>query len=168
MAKERRVNYCGIDISTRNIDAVFVDANSDRAAWHRFPLFGRDAWERTRDVPRALVDGGFPELMETTIAVAIEEPAGKNPGRIFRVQGALLAAIPAATLAFSLMPSQWRRQVGIPGNAPKEDVEFWCRFASPAAITGQFTGCSWAEDAFDAYCLSLACSQLVETGEVAA
>lgn len=168
------MNYCGIDISTHNIDAVFIEADSGSAAWHRFTMWGKDAWDRTREVKGTLEEGGFPRLLSDTLAVAIEEPAGKNPGVIFRVQGAVLSQIPVQTLCFPLMPSQWRKLVGLPGNCSKQEVTDWGRWhllnIPPETHRSRYRMAvmEMPQDAFDALGLALACSKLVQQGEVAA
>jgi len=69
------VNVCGIDYSTRAIDAVFVDLDDIAPPlWIRHELVGEDAWERTRQVRFWSVAFG-----EDVLAVGLEEPRGRVP-----------------------------------------------------------------------------------------
>ena len=95
------------------------------------------------------------------LGVGIEEPAGRNTGYAFCVQGALLSQIPARMLVTKFMPSEWRKAVNLPGNASKSDV---LRFV----VENGFES-GWktderelAQDACDAYCIALATRTLIE------
>lgn len=155
------MKVAGIDISTFHIDVVFVAYDDEQPGvhWHRFTLTGHDAFDRARSVADTM-PGRASVFWDDTIAVGIEEPAGRNPGVIFRVQGAVLAQIPARTLVDKLMPSQWRKQVGLPGNASKQDVQEW----------GIELGCShpgWTADAYDALAIAHATRTLLARQDAA-
>lgn len=150
------MKVAGIDISTFHIDVVFVAYDDEQPGvhWHRFTLTGHDAFDRARSVADTM-PGRASVFWDDTIAVGIEEPAGRNPGVIFRVQGAVLAQIPARTLVDKLMPSQWRKQVGLAGNATKTAV------AEHALADLHSRGALWTlrdhpQDALDAYCIAQA------------
>lgn len=151
----------GIDYSTHAIDVVLIDEDGEQTPqWNRCHLEGADALERTRELarPGAIM---LTSLFDDVIAVGIEEPAGRNPGRLFRVQGAVLARIPRDTLVTTWMPSQWRKAVGLPGNASKNDVaEFAMVHAQDRGA--DFTLRDSGQDCLDAYCIALATLQAIE------
>ncbi len=143
----------GCDYSTHAVDLVLLDLDSDAASWSRYPLAGRDAFERARDVRRAMPDASF---FDDVLAVGLEEPRGYNAGALYRIQGAILSRIPPNTLVQPLGPSEWRRRVGLSGNASKADVG---RFALErwygAPLHASF-------DVTDAYCIALATRSMIQ------
>jgi hypothetical protein len=152
----------GIDYSTRAIDIVLLDEDSDAATWHRFELAWpdfSDAFARARSVP-VNVPGPRAEFWDDVLAVGIEDPRGYNAGALFRIQGALLTRIPRDKLVHPLIPSQWRKTVGLPGNASKDDVARWANahwlqpLDAPRILPQQ--------DAYDAFCIALATRTLLE------
>ena len=146
----------GVDFSSRAVDIVRLDEDSDRAEWHRFLLAGDGAFDRTRSVRAAMPGSSF---WDDVLAVGIEEPCGHGAGRLMRVQGAILACVPAHKLVHPLMPSAWRKAVGLPGNASKEVVSEW---AGPKLrpTVGPLLGIPF--DATDAYCIALATRSLIQ------
>lgn len=153
----------GIDFSTKAIDIVLLDDDTDAATWHRFELAGQDAFERARDVRNAMV-AAMP-LWDDAVAIGIEDPRGYGAGSLYRVQGAILARLPRHTLVHPLIPSSWRKTVGLPGNASKEDVSLFASRLRVAAEGSRTVG--WPYDATDAYCIALATRSLIELGEAA-
>ena len=153
---DRVVNVCGIDYSTRAIDAVFVDLDDIAPPlWIRHKLEGADAWERTRQVRFWSVAFG-----EDVLAVGLEEPRGRNAGALYRVQGAILARLPGRVLVEPWVPSSWRKACGMKGDASKEDVRMWA-LADMKGMAGE----GWREasyDATDAYCIALATRAAIE------
>jgi hypothetical protein len=149
----------GIDFSTKAVDVVLLDEDSDAATWHRFELEGQDAFDRARFVRRAMWSPAS-SWWDDVLAVGIEDPRGYNAGVLYRVQGAILACIPNSNLVQPWIPSEWRRQVGLPGNASKNDV--WV-FTMDQRETIE----RWPQDACDAYCIALATRQRLEIGAAA-
>lgn len=155
----------GIDFSTNAVDVVLLD-ESGAATWHHFPLTGSDAFDRSRAVRDAL-PARTSEFWDDVVACAIEEPAGKLTGRLFRVQGAILACLPPSLLVEKLMPSQWRKAVGLAGNCSKDEVMEYAhvRLALgrvPLRLRSVADLLAWGPDACDAYCLALAVAGMVE------
>lgn len=156
------MNVAGIDYSTHAVDVVLVPYDAGGApSWHRFPLTGHDAFDRTRSVADVLPGRGS-VFWDDVLAVGIEEPAGRNPGFLFRVQGAVLAGIPARMLVEKWMPSQWRKLVGLSGNASKHEV----MLESVNDGLDHDRG-AWPQDAHDAHLIALA-TRLAITREQAA
>lgn len=139
----------GIDISSFTIDVIFLE-DGKQPKWKTIPLDGDNAFDRARSVSDALCSRAvFWDLRECE-AIGIEDPRGINPGPIFRVQGAVLQQIPRSSLVVPWIPSQWRKKVGLPGNATKERVKEWA-----LGELGRRSA-HWPQDAFDAYCIALA------------
>jgi hypothetical protein len=157
------VNCAGIDFSSLAIDVVLVDLD-DLAppVWHRFELSGQDAFDRTRSVSSVMPSSSF---WDDTLGIGIEHPAGKfGVGPMMRVQGAVLACLPAGVLVQPWAPSRWRAACGLSGRASKEQV----RAFGLDAFGGEFRA-PVTQDCFDAYCIALATrAALVRPAEAAA
>lgn len=157
----------GIDYSTHAIDVVLIDENDvEPPVWHRTELHGQNAFDRTRDVKDALL----PPLRLWSgdlLAVGIEDPAGNHGVRaLARIQGAILARLPFTLLVQPWAPSQWRKAVGLPGNASKQQVKAFADAMLPRQHIDDRP--SWAtQDAADAWCIALA-TRLAITREKAA
>jgi hypothetical protein len=159
------VTVAGIDFSSHAIDVVTLDEDTDRAEWHRFPLTGSDAFDRARAVRAAMPGGSF---WDDVLACGIEQTQMRGSGMaaaysLYRVQGAVLACLPARLLVQPLIPSAWRKAVGIPGNAKKAEVYAW---ALEHCWQPWHDGAP--QDAMDAYCIALATRTLLQHGQAAA
>jgi hypothetical protein len=159
----------GIDYSTHAIDVVTIDEDTLKPEWHRYELEGQDAFDRARDVNAS---GSFGVeaawIWESCVAVGIEEPRGYGAGHLYRVQGAILASVPGRTLVQPWVPSEWRKAVGLKGNASKEDVAAHVRSRMLyllGAIYSTRELCevwAWPQDACDAYCIARATLGAIE------
>ena len=173
------MNVVGIDFSSRFVDIVTVhldDAHSP--LWNRYPLHGNDAFERTRSVAQA-VPGPHTAYWDDVLAVGIEHPAGRyGTGPLMRLQGAILACIPARMLVEPLPPAKWRKLVGLPGNATKDEVAarssghlfgLYAQEDAPIVIsrTALHTAGEWPQDAHDAHLIALATRTLLEREKAA-
>lgn len=160
----------GIDFSTRSVDVVTVDEDTGAATWTTYPLSGADAFERTRNVADA-IPGRHSVFWDDVVAVAIEEPQGAQKATVAKlkaIQGAVLACLPAQLLVHQLRPSEWRKAVGLPGNASKADVMRWALqdiVGPTVTVLYPPYDVEFSQDACDAYCLALAVGTLVETAE---
>ena len=115
----------GIDLSSFNVDLVAIDETTDFASWARLEL-GSDkvhALDRLRQVPVLMPTTSF---YDDIYLVAIEEPYGSNQAgtqaKLNRVLGAVLACIPQEVQVWTVMPGDWRKALGLPGNASKEEA----------------------------------------------
>lgn len=153
----------GIDLSTFAVDLVVIDEDEDTAAWFRFDLNGQDSFDRARDVG-AVMPGNSSAFWDDILAVGIEAPFGPNKNTLLRVQGAILACIPRATLVQPFAPQSWRKTAGMSGRASKDAVRQWA-INSPGWNHGRR---DWPQDAVDAYCIALATRTLLQHGSVAA
>ena len=163
----------GCDYSTWAVDLVYLDEDGlQPPLWRRYELEGGDAFDRARDVRRAL-PRSF--AWDEVVAFGIEDPRGQNAGAIYRVQGAILACLPRSLLVQPWVPSQWRRSVGLPGNASKEQVRAWALAHAldgplPDNQTSAYRAslAAWPNDATDAYAVALATLNALQHGEQAA
>lgn len=155
----------GCDYSTRFVDFVRLDLDSDRAEWDRYELVGADAFDRARSVG-LVVPGRAMSYWDDCIAVGIEDPRGYNAGSLYRVQGAVLACVPASTLVQPWIPSAWRRAVGLKGNATKADV-YDMVDGERLMAEGTWLVDPWPQDACDAYCIALATRSRLQRKEAA-
>jgi len=168
------MNVAGIDFSSHAIDVVLVDVDGRQPPrWHRYPLTGADAFDRTRSVGNSM-PGRSSAYWDNVLAVGIEHPAGKfGTGPLMRLQGAVLAQIPARMLVKAWPPGAWRKAVGLPGNASKQDVQGYVhkRHRSGWIVSqGPTTSVSdllWEQDACDAYCIALATQHAITAQEAA-
>jgi len=155
-----QLRVAGCDYSSRFVDLVTVPLDGPGApVWHRFPLVGADAFDRARSVAQA-VPGPTSVLWDDLIAVGIEDPRGQNAGAMYRVEGAILARIPARMLVRPFIPSEWRRLAGLPGNASKGRV-------AEMVMERLYQTRGWQQDTFDAYCLALATLRLLDREKAA-
>jgi hypothetical protein len=70
-----------------------------------------------------------------------------------------------------MVPSEWRKAVGLPGNAPKMDVAHiseWNLLNSPLTEAEfQAEIARWPQDAHDAHLIALATASLIDQREAA-
>jgi hypothetical protein len=151
----------GIDYSTHMIDVVLIDEDTLKPEWHRYELEGTDAFNRARDVHDAMFGGAW--IWENCIAVGIEDPRGYNAGALYRIQGAALACIPRDILVQPWIPSEWRKAVGLKGNASKDNVAEYVL----DTVDDLSPLYDWPQDAFDALCIARATLQALERTEAA-
>jgi hypothetical protein len=159
----------GIDFSSRAVDVVLLDEDTDAATWHRFELDGDGAFDRTRSVRAAMPGSSF---WDDVLAVGIEQPRGRNAlVALGRVQGAVLACIPVETLVHPLNPSSWRQAVGLPGNCGKAAVRAFVAatikvghdaMPNNSPLLWPHLASYWSQDACDAYCIALATRSLLQ------
>jgi hypothetical protein len=160
--------FAGIDLSTKAIDVVMLEEDTDRAQHHRRRLDVKPgkALERIRRIRGALPartawhDSGV-------LLIAIEEPysrasmSGQVP--ILMAIGAILACLPEDLPVDLLRADDWRRACELPTRGPRDQLK-------TAAI--KFTERHWSnqptyidDNAADAYCLAWTARQLHETRE---
>ena len=149
--------YAGIDYDSFGIHVVLLpDEGPPR--YLPFVMHGHDAFERTRAVRDVMPSRGWWED-EGVIAIGIEEPMGQNTRPVNRVQGAVLACLPASVLVQPFRPGEWRYAVKLPGNASKDIVAEFVAEQFFGEIGAALIG-DWPQDACDAYCLALAVQKL--------
>lgn len=144
---------CGIDVSTYHLDFVFID-DEIPPIWARHKLEGSDAWERCRSVT-------FPShWLEDTYAIGMEVAHGPSSGAINRVVGAVLSRLPTSTLVKPWTASEWKKAVGLRGNASKQDIRWFTHKLANDLLW--LAESRVPQDACDAYCIALATKQALE------
>ena len=157
------MSIAGIDYSSHAIDLVILNDDDDTASWTRHHLEGQDAFDRARRVREAV--GWLRYLGDDhgVIACGIEEPRGHGAGSLYRIQGAILACLWPTLLVQPLIPSAWRKLVGLPGNAPKHAIASWVLNTWPHADVSQLP-----QDALDAYAIAYATRLLLARSQIPA
>lgn len=156
----------GIDLSSFQIDIVKLPvANADDTSDEIDSIYGPKitsyslgkkgtAFDRARLVRDAVPDRYAP-IWSDVLAIGIEEPFGKghlSTAAGYRVQGAVLACLPPATLVQPWAPASWKKAVGIGGGADKEKVAAWVMRQE----NKQRRSYGMTQDAADAYCVAWA------------
>lgn len=115
----------GIDLSTRAIELVLLDETTNRAVWDHIELAGTDHFERLRDIPRRMprwASGWYDD--QGVMLVAVEAPFGRGQAgteaKLNRVFGAIVTCVPPRIAVWEIAPHDWRHQLELPGNAPKD------------------------------------------------
>lgn len=106
----------GIDFSSFAIDLVKLDETHNEASWTRVNLDGATAWDRTRKLPAVMPGASW---WDDVYLCAVESPksAGFKVATVMhRVQGSLLASIPAAVWTWEVTPAEWKGHLGIKAN----------------------------------------------------
>jgi hypothetical protein len=128
----------GIDISTRAIDLVRLNENSDEAGWLNVPLAGEPAWARIRQIRAHMPDASW---WSDVYLCAIERPFSQWRSDTVRLaQGAVLACIPAELETWEVPPQTWKSALGC-NTRKKPD---WTSFPKVDGIG------EWTQDALDA------------------
>ncbi len=154
--------FAGIDFSTFAADLVLIPEDS-APVWHRFELEGEDAFERTRSVRDVMPTRGWWHD-QGIVALGIEEPQGvakSTVAKLKAIQGAVVACLPRDLLVHPMVPARWRTEVGLKGNATKEEIADFVAMRSGSFFSEIPWDCSeWSQDGFDAYCLALSVEKL--------
>lgn len=147
--------FAGIDFDSHAVH-VILKPEEGPAEYHRYEL-GKEgrAFDRARLVRDAMPSRSW-WLDEGVVAIGIEEPMRHRGGSqaLMVIQGAILACLPPSLLVHPMMPNQWRKEVGLAGNATKFEVALFVR------VCAGMENFEWPQDACDAYCLALAVQKL--------
>lgn len=151
------ISAAGIDISSKAIDIVLLDETTDLSSWHHLELQGTTAFDRLRDLPNRMPGSTWWEDMGVYIC-GIEAPYGRAQAgtlaKLSRVFGAVAAALPPTlTTVWEVPPHDWRRELQLPGNAPKDVC------AAKCIQLGAYP--EWADqNAYDAYAVARYCREV--------
>lgn len=153
----------GIDLSTKAIDIVLLDEDTDRAHHHRVELAGGGAFLAALDVRDRMPSRSWWEDA-AVVSIWLELPFArhlKSVAPLMRIQGAVLASLPRSLVAGELTPQTWKRLTVGQSNAAKPDVANW--------VFGRWLNCPAAvgQDACDAYAVAWAGRMLEETARAA-
>jgi Holliday junction resolvasome RuvABC endonuclease subunit len=150
--------YAGIDLSSNAVDVVLLDEDTMDARWVRYRIDdGRKdlkAFARARRLRDAMpVRSAWKDA--GVVAIGVEHGASRNFNSVVaqsRVEGALLACLPADLPVYMLMPASWKKLALGHGRATKEDGAVWARHT----IHWQDARGFYPQDAVDAACIALA------------
>lgn len=152
--------YAGIDYDTNAVHVVLVPEEG-KPEYLPFVMHGVDPFDRARIVRDVMPARGW-WADEGIVAIGIEEQASGSPKmrasvqKLKMIQGAILACLPAGdSVVEPFLPNEWRKEIGLAGNASKEDVAAWMGEQvwpdAPLPVVP-----SWPQDACDAYCIARA------------
>jgi hypothetical protein len=122
----------GIDLSTRAIDLVRLEEDTNRADWTRCQPTGDNAWARTLQIPTVFADGlNSVGYWDDVYLVAIEAPYGRGQAGtnalLNRVVGAIVACLPSELRApercWIVRPDEWKNGLGLKGKPSFFDIE---------------------------------------------
>lgn len=152
----------GIDVSTKAIDLVLLDENSDQASWDHLELRGATAFDRLRTLPSRMPKWSW---YDSVYLAAIETPMGRGQGgteaKLNWIFGAVIACLPRGLATWHVAPHEWRRELGLPGNAPKAVCAARC-VELGAHVDWQ------QQDAYDAYAVARYAREVNRRGIAAA
>jgi Holliday junction resolvasome RuvABC endonuclease subunit len=155
----------GIDFSTRAIDVVLLDDDTDHATWHRYPL-DPPAFNAALQVRHTVLLRRSWLEDQGVHSVWIELPWArqrKAVAPLMRLQGAILSRLPLDLIAGELAPQTWKKLTVGKANASKDDVRAWAVLEPGWTLPGH-----WTQDAIDAYAIAYAGRQLERQTEAAA
>lgn len=121
----------GIDVNSNMVDVTLVDEDTLDARWIRYRIDdgarGLDAFARARRLRNAMP--ARTSWADSGVAlIGIEKPMSRSFISIsaqMRVQGALLACLPADLDIVELAPASWKKLAVGRGDASKADVRTW-------------------------------------------
>jgi hypothetical protein len=151
------VNVLGCDLSSRAIDLVLLDENENRASWTRIDLEGATAFERARDVAEKMPQPGWYEAHGVYL-IAVEEPMGFQSRFLYRIQGAIIGALPREPVLWQVRPAAWKNALGLKQTQKPTRLSFGRPFSfidggSDATTVNNFA--DWPQDAYDALGVAL-------------
>jgi Holliday junction resolvasome RuvABC endonuclease subunit len=148
------VTVAGIDFSTKAIDVVLLNDDTDHATWHRYTITHKQgAFYAARQVNDAMPTSSF---WDQVWLAAIEDPYSNSRGTakaLGMIRGAVLASIPTRLPILPTAPQEWKRVFCGNPSASKTDVK-------DAAIRRGFDPADAAQDAYDAYGIAWAIRKL--------
>lgn len=151
------MTVAGIDYSSRAVDIVLLNDDTDHAAWTRVELHGATPIERARSLRGRLPLRSWWED-EGVYLIGIEDPYSRSKGvakALGMAAGAIVALLPVDLTVIQTPPIEWKRLAIGNGSATKAQVANWAR-----AELGHDGVTTWAQDAYDAYAIARAVRHL--------
>lgn len=157
------MNVLGVDIGSRSIAAIWLDSETEQVLRVREQLIdtglGNIHQKRSLRYFAAYGFGRFVRKVDTDV-VLVEQPMGRyrTISEQDRVTGAFIAGIagerdPGGLHVELAGPSLWKKEIGLKGNAPKEEVRSWVELRYPGAS-------GWSQDLCDAFAIAHAAMAL--------
>lgn len=135
------MKFVGIDVNATEVNLVSVDLDTFETK-HHLLLGAKKSFETARLMKTVMPHSSW---WDDIALAAIERPSGRFPKVIYAqalVIGALIAVIPTRVLIQEFVPANWKKLVGLHGNATKDQVKAWA--------TEFGAGPEWDEHACDA------------------
>lgn len=153
----------GIDCSSRAVDLVLLDDDTNQARWFRLELDPNlTIHDRVSEIPSAFPGRSWFEEHGVWL-VGLEDPMSRQAHtakQLGIVTGAILALIPSGYARIASPPWEWKRVFIGNGNASKEEVGLHAREKLHAAGMDGRGFRHWEQDAFDAYAIAWAVRQV--------
>jgi hypothetical protein len=151
----------GVDLSTKAIDLVALDEDNPAMCEHRRVELPDPWWNTARWMRSLLRVASIPTWLEerNVYLVGVERPYGPSRQAIaslHTVMGALIASLPPQVTAFEVSPADMRRELGLPGNCPEEQMR--------REVTRRMPHLTWTDDAYDAWAAGYAALWINERG----
>jgi hypothetical protein len=151
----------GIDFKSDAVDLVTLDIDADEPRWLHIPCGANsnqdnDSFETARAMRELLPIGHW---WDDVVLIAVEKPfsqSRRSISALMRVQGAVLASVPFRITAWEIPPGEWRKEIGLKGNAPKEEVALWA--------LDHGADMDWSQDACDALAIATAALRINTRG----
>jgi Holliday junction resolvasome RuvABC endonuclease subunit len=152
----------GIDVSTKSIALVVLSSKTgDISRFDEFLIpdlrkLGGNKAERCR----VIAETGFPAALKRVTVVYVEQPMGrqvKGVAEVERVVGSVIASVPKKTSVSLITPAEWKKAVGLKGNAQKDDIRAFADELYPVLSES-------SQDLHDAALIARSC--FVEGGRV--
>jgi len=138
----------GIDFDSRAVHLVRLDENEPRAEYTRVLLEGKTAWDRCFSVSQ--LSRGW--LWDDVYLVGIEAPMGYRAHALYRVQGAILGALPRQLEVWEVRLHEWKGALGIKPNQKPTSVDLTRAAGGPFDTYSPY---GWPQDALDALGIAL-------------
>lgn len=145
----------GVDVSTKSIAVVVLSSKTgDVHRFDEFPIpdirkLGNNKAERCR----VIANTGFASALRRVSALYVEQPMGrqvKGVAEVERVVGSVIASVPKRVSVSLITPAEWKKIVGLKGNAQKDEIASYARQLYPV-LDGS------SQDIFDASMIARAC-----------
>jgi hypothetical protein len=152
----------GIDLSSKAIDVVLLDEDTNRAEHYRVRLDTQrgDATERIRRLRDLMPARGAWSDLGITM-VALERPIAIHSSVPLMVYGALLQVLPSAIPLLELRSDDWRTECGIAIRKPRDAGSDWHKREALRFAREQWLDCPPIDhDAADAFCIAWAAREI--------
>lgn len=145
----------GVDVSTKSIALVVLSSKTGEVSrFDEFPIpdlkaLGNNKAERCR----VIAETGFVSALRRVSVLYVEQPMGrqvKGVAEVERVVGSVLACVPRKTAISLITPAEWKKIVGMKGNAQKDEIRKFADHLYPVLIES-------SQDIHDAAMIARAC-----------
>lgn len=145
----------GIDVSTKSIALVVLSSKTgDISRFDEFPIPDLKKLDNNKaERCRVIAETGFPSALRRVSVVYVEQPMGrqvKGVAEVERVVGSVIAAVPRKTSVSLITPAEWKKAVGLKGNAQKDEIRAFADSLYPVLLES-------SQDLHDAALIARSC-----------